>query len=60
MARIKITGYINTEGYPAEAFDLEHSTGFSAEGHEQLIAGITGDALSLADLDDVATEVEKA
>ncbi len=51
MARIKVTGYLDTSGMDPEMVDLEHETGLSPEGFE----AITGDL----DLEDVEFTLER-
>lgn len=57
MARIKVTGYIDSEDLDPEDVDLSDPTGFSEEGHLKHVVGEDGRALALTDLEDVDTEV---
>jgi hypothetical protein len=53
MARIKITGYINTSELDESEVLEMHPTGLTESGYTNLISGENGDPLSVADLHDV-------
>lgn len=59
MARIKVTGYIDTDDLPPEHVDLSHEMGLSNKGFEAFGVGpsIHGNGVS-AGLDDVEFEKE--
>lgn len=59
MARLKITGYIETDELDPEYVDPDHPTGLTSEGYDNLIGGEMGLPLKLTDLEDVEVEVEK-
>lgn len=53
MARIKVTGYIETDMLHEEDVDLADETGLSIGGFERLIQGIGTQSFEVANLDDV-------
>lgn len=57
MARIKFTGYLDTDDLEPEQVDLGHKTGLSEQGYLDLVQGEGGAALSLSALDDVDSEI---
>lgn len=58
MARLKITGYIDTAELDDSHVDLDHPSGLSSEGYDDLVTGESGSALALTDLEDVEVEKE--
>jgi len=58
MARIKVTGYMETDGMNPEFVDLSHETGLSNKGYEAM-SGASGEQFDydLSSLDDLQTEV---
>lgn len=58
MARIKITGYVDTDDLNPEDVDLEHEMGLSSEGYDNLVTGENGRPLSLTALEDVEVTLE--
>lgn len=58
MARLKITGYVDTDDLRPGDVDLDHPSGLSAEGFDILITGANDSALKLTDLEDVEIEKE--
>lgn len=58
MTRLKITGYIDTDDLGPGDVDLDHPTGLSSEGYDNLITGENGIPLKLTDLEDVEIEKE--
>jgi hypothetical protein len=50
MARIKVTGYVDTDDLNEDMVDLDHPTGLTAEGFDDLNATLLG-------LSDVTAEV---
>ena len=60
MARISITGYVDTEDLPSEAVDLDHDMGLTNAAYEALI-GVSGETppFSLSDLQDLEFSLQK-
>lgn len=57
MARIRVTGYLNTEDLDPDHVDLGHETGLSGRGDEA-ITSVYGDApVYLHDLEDLKLEL---
>lgn len=59
MARIKITGYLDTEELDAEHVDLDDKTGLSEAGYEAVTTYEGQPPYKIADLTDVEVELQK-
>ncbi len=40
--RIKVTGYLDVEDLNEDMIDLDHKTGLTAEGHDELVGTLLG------------------
>lgn len=58
MARIKVTGYLDTEEMASNHVDLNHPMGLSTEGYEAL-TGHGAEGLGLEDVEFVADYAEE-
>lgn len=64
MARIKITGYVDTDALPAQWVDETRDDGLTSEGWEAVLGHTVVDGLEhegnlrLSDLDDIEFEKE--
>lgn len=48
MARLRVTGYINTDDLEQEEVDLDHFTGLTTEGFERLHGELNLDDLRIS------------
>lgn len=54
MARIKISGYLNTDDLSPEQVDLDHESGLSEQGHEEITSIFSdGPPFKISDLEDI-------
>lgn len=53
MARIRVTGYIDTADLDPDRLDGDDRTGLSEQGYLDLVADENGTALKLSDLTDI-------
>lgn len=59
MARIKFTGYLDTDDLEPEHVDLGNSSGLSEKGYDDLLSAFgDGPGIKLSDLMDPGTELE--